>query len=768
MSCRELRVLQLLSNPKIGGTETFALGLGEVLRQRGVHSEIINVWTGGALVQEAKRRGLSATEIAGGWRLGPSVVRRLWAILRQKDFDIVCAYGLRVNLLVRLIHICGVRCRIVCCLRGLDTWRKWYHILVDRATQGAVAAFIGNSKVVCEVRRERERTPWGRLYCIPNGIDCAYYAPRKTRLNRAALGLPGGVLCTTVANFRRQKGHAFLLDVLAEDTACLRLAHYLWIGGDGPCKVDVQRRVSELVDRKQIAVHGVRGDIRDVVGASDVFILPSREEGMPRALMEAMALGVPVLATAVGGTSEVVRDGVDGFLVPYGDKATMAQRLRRLLGDADLRRRMGRNGRARILSAFDFSTIGSRYVSLFRKLAPARRNRNDGGSPRVGVVCAISASLDNLLLTQMEAMVRAGYEVFGISSDGPEVEKVRSRGVNVVPVEILRRIQPAHDFQVVRRLTALFRDLRLDIVHTHTPKAAFLAQIAAKLAGVPIRINTLHGLYFYGRPNGLGKWFYKRMEVQTCRMATHVLSQSQEDVDLLVREKLLRPEKIEWQGNGIDVCRFDPGRFSRTDRCAMRLELGIPDDAPVIGIIARMVEEKGLLDLFEAMAEVRRHRPDAWLVHIGFVDTSREGGLTPEAAGRYGIADQAVFCGQRDDVERLLQAMDVYCLPSYREGYPRSVLEANAMALPAVVTDIRGCREAVVDGHNGLLVPAREPRCLAAALLRVLGDEGLRRELGSNARKRAEDVFDERRVVKVVLEVYETQLDRARRAGLLR
>jgi glycosyltransferase involved in cell wall biosynthesis len=363
----------------------------------------------------------------------------------------------------------------------------------------------------------------------------------------------------------------------------------------------------------------------------------------------------------------------------------------------------------------------------------------------------------------MEGMLQAGYEVYGISSDGPECEKVRARGIRVVPVEILRRIHPVHDYRVVRELVGLFRKLRLDILHTHTPKAAFLGQVAARLAGIPIRINTVHGLYYHAFEKGLKRSLYRTLELQTCRIATHVLSQSEEDATALVKEARFPSRKVEWLGNGIDLARFDPDRFNPDQRRHIRRELGVPEGVPVVGIIARMVQEKGLLDLFAAVAKLRERIPDLWLVHVGFCDFSRSGGLGPEVAKEYGIYDQSVFCGQRNDVERILATMDVYCLPSYREGYPRSVLEANAMALPAVVTDIRGCREAVIDGFNGLLVPAKEPELLSKALARILENDELRASLAGNARRRAVEAFDEQRVVAKVLEVYERQLRRINR-----
>lgn len=388
-------------------------------------------------------------------------------------------------------------------------------------------------------------------------------------------------------------------------------------------------------------------------------------------------------------------------------------------------------------------------------VAVSRSVRNN---PRVGVVCAVDSSMRTLLQTQMEAIRDAGYQVVGICSDGPDVPVLREAGLHILPTPILRKISPRHDMATVLRLKRIFRRLKLDIVHTHTPKASFLAQIAAKMADVPIRVNTIHGLYFYGRPEGFGKRFYKKMEVKTCRMATHVLSQSQEDVDLLLNEGLLEAEKIEWLGNGIDLERFSRDRFEPGMRQRVREELSIPDNAFVVGIVARMVREKGFCELFEAFAELKRRVPEAYLVHMGFVDDIRKEQVTPELAEQYGIAAHCRFLGQRLDVPRIMMAMDLYCLPSYREGYPRSVMEANAMGVPAVVSDIRGCREAVIEGMNGLIVPPKDAEALARAMTAIALDREALETMSSGARKRAESTFDERRVFATILRTYESLL----------
>ena len=382
---------------------------------------------------------------------------------------------------------------------------------------------------------------------------------------------------------------------------------------------------------------------------------------------------------------------------------------------------------------------------------------------KVVIICAADVSVKVLLRPQITAMQRAGYNVTAVCSDGALVQELRDGGLRVETVDILRRISPWRDIKALFRLVRLFKRLEVDIVHTHTPKAAFLGQIAAKLAGAAIRINTLHGFYYFAFRGGLKRWLFKKLELFACRLATYVLSQSREDVDTAIENKLIAPEKIEWLGNGINLDIFNPDILPAGTCQNVRNEINIPQDAFVVGILARMVKEKGFEELFEAFANFRQNAPNAYLMHIGYIDRSRNEEVTPETADNFGIGPFCRFIGQRNDVPRLMAAMDIYCLPSYREGYPRSVMEANAMGLPAVVTDIRGNREAVIDGVNGLVVPVRDSGKLASAMKRLYQDKDLRDKLAAGAAKRAKEAFDERRVFQIVLNTYANQLEQLNR-----
>ncbi len=428
-----MKVLQLLSNPTTGGTETFVVSVSAVLREMGFDVRIANLWPGAQTAALAAEAGIPYGELPGGGRhIRPGGIVALARLLRTERFDIACAYGLRSHLALRLAW---PACRgpiMVNGVRGIDAWRRWYHVWPDRLTQGQVACFIGNSRSVCQVRHQREGTPRGRLAYIPNGIDTARFSRQAGPWpGRAQLGLPAGPLCLTVANFRPEKGHGFFLEVLRSSPQLRERAHWLWIGGVDWLRV--QRQVERLGWQGRILVREEIKDVRPLYAAADVFVLLSSEEGMPRALMEAMAMGVPCLATAVGGTAEVIRDGQDGLLVEYGDAGGVARRLGGLLDDEGLRRRLGRNAAERIETAFSLRRVAEEHAELFSRLV-ARRGRPVGGGgaqkprARVAVVAAVPESMRALLWPQIKAMQSAGYEVHGVCSGGDvgEVERLRT------------------------------------------------------------------------------------------------------------------------------------------------------------------------------------------------------------------------------------------------------------------------------------------------------------------------------------------------------
>jgi glycosyltransferase involved in cell wall biosynthesis/ribosomal protein S18 acetylase RimI-like enzyme len=349
--------------------------------------------------------------------------------------------------------------------------------------------------------------------------------------------------------------------------------------------------------------------------------------------------------------------------------------------------------------------------------------------PRVAHITTVDLTARFLLLPQLRRLRDQGFDVTSVSAPGPWTAALEAEGI---------------------RLVRILRRERFDLVHTHNPKPGVLGRVAARMAGVPAVMNTVHGLYATPEDRLGKRWTVLGLERFAARFSDLELYQSEEDLAWARRIGLVRGSKAVLLGNGTDLSRFDPAAVSVERLEELRRELGIPEGALVVGTVGRLVAEKGYRELFAAARRVRAALPEARFLVIGSPDHDKADAITEHEIERAGR--DVVFAGWREEVRDLYAVMDLFVLPSWREGLPRSAIEAAAMGRPMVLTDIRGCREVVQDGVEGLLVPSRAPARLAEAIRSLLEDAPARERMGAAARRRAEERFDERRVAQIVID----------------
>ena len=383
----------------------------------------------------------------------------------------------------------------------------------------------------------------------------------------------------------------------------------------------------------------------------------------------------------------------------------------------------------------------------------------NSASPVLVHVTTTDISLELLLGPQLEAFRDAGYDVVGVSAPGPYVEPLVRRGIRHLPLAHATRTRaPLEDLRATAELVALFRRLRPTIVHTHNPKPGVYGRLAARLAHVPVVVNTVHGLYAQPSDPAPKRAFVYALERVAAVWSDVNLVQNPEDLELLRRLRIPADELV-LLGNGIDLGRFDAGRVTNAEKRRAREELGArgPDDV-VVGFVGRLVREKGYREVFEAARLLRARFPQVRVAVVGGDDAEKADALAPVDLAHAREAGVQLL-GPRDDIVRLYGGMDVYGLASHREGFPRSAMEAAAMGVPIVVTDIRGCREVVDHGVTGFLVPDRNPRALADAIVTLAADAGARRRMGDAARVKALRDFDQQRCIDITLGVYRRLLD---------
>jgi glycosyltransferase involved in cell wall biosynthesis len=375
--------------------------------------------------------------------------------------------------------------------------------------------------------------------------------------------------------------------------------------------------------------------------------------------------------------------------------------------------------------------------------------------PLVIHVATTDMTLELLLGPQLSALMQAGYRVAGASAPGPFSSALDARGIEHIPLRhATRSMALSEDARALRELIDLFRHRRPAIVHTHNPKPGIYGRIAARVARTPGIVNTVHGLYALPEDPLAKRAAVYGLE-RTAAAFSHVeLVQNEEDLTVLRRLRV-PDDRLVLLGNGIDLQRFDPSRFTPEDTAGARRELGTGRAGEVVvGTVGRLVVEKGYRELFAA---ARTLSDSVRVAVIGFDEPDKSDALTVEEINE-AEAVGVRFLGGRDDVDRLYTGMDIFVLASHREGFPRSAMEAAAMGLPIVATDIRGCRQVVEHDVTGLLVPPGDHVALGSAIARIAGDHGLRARMSIAARDRACRLFDQQRCIDTTLRVYERLL----------
>lgn len=373
-------------------------------------------------------------------------------------------------------------------------------------------------------------------------------------------------------------------------------------------------------------------------------------------------------------------------------------------------------------------------------------------------ICAVGFTVKNLLKPQIDYFLNQGLSVEIACSGGAEVQELQQQGYIIHPISIDRKIAPLSNLKSLIELNQIIRQGKYDLVHVHTPIASVLGRIAAKLAGIQKIVYTAHGFYFHDNMPINQYRFYHNVERASGWLTDLILTQSQEDLVTAEKTGLCRKDKLRYLGNGVDVEKFNVSKLIPEQQQKLRQELQLPKTAsPLIAMTGRITEEKGYRELVKALGKVKAKAPNLHLMVIGGQLSSERDAFQfqlGQLIKQQNLEQNITFTGFRSDIPELLGLADVFTLPSYREGLPRSILEAMAMELPVVATDIRGCREAVIDRETGLIVPPQNSSELAEALAQLLANTELRTSLGKAGRQRVEAEYDENLVFKRLAQYY--------------
>ena len=377
-------------------------------------------------------------------------------------------------------------------------------------------------------------------------------------------------------------------------------------------------------------------------------------------------------------------------------------------------------------------------------------------------ITTVPISFKVLLKGQLRFMASNGFDVKGVSSEGEELKEVRENEEIVMEaINMSRKITPFQDLKSLWKMWDFLRKEKPQIVHTHTPKAGIIGMLAARLAGVPHRLHTVAGLPLM-EATGIKRKILNFVEKLTYSSATRVYPNSKGLYDFILQNNFTQSNKLKiianGSSNGINTTFFSLAQVSEIERVTLREKLNIQPDDFVFVFVGRIVSDKGINELIKAFSELQTAENNELtgikLLLVGGLESDLDP-LNPETLAEINQNKDIISAGFQQDVRPFFAISDALIFPSYREGFPNVVMQAGAMGLPSIVSDINGCNEIIIEGENGLIIPSKNVEKLKEKMLTLARDKNLYIKLKENSRRMIENRYEQSVVWKALLEEYE-------------
>lgn len=735
-----LHVVHIISGLGHGGAETVLHRLATAPTQRDRHT-VISMGEDGVFGPQLQAAGITVHALhmktPGGAAKG---LLRLYRLLRQLQPDVVQTWMYHADLVGGMVaRLAGIKA-VAWGIRnsGADLHRSSRSARAIAWVCARLSGVIPALVISCAENAARRHQEWGyradRMLVISNGYDLSCWQPdAAARADvRAQWGFPDDVVVVgSVARWNPLKDHANLLAAFAESAGrnpslrCVLIGH-----GMDEANAELMALMARLGLDSKIKLLGRRDDVPRLMNGLDIHVLSSRAEGFPNVVAEAMATGVACVVTDVGDAARMV--GESGWVVPPQDAHRLSVAIDQaaaLIGSAHMAQRL-REGRARVAELFSIEAMVQNYQVAWRRLALDYSR----GRRLLFVVNNPAFFLSHRLPLALSAMA-AGFDIHVATMDGPSVPRIVAHGLTHHIIPMTR--SGKHPLQEVRSIYAiwrLFRRLRPALVHAVTIKPVLYGGIAARLAGVPAYIAAVSGLGFvFSRPDrrmDILRWAATGLyKLALGHPNSRVIFQNHNDRDVLHQAHVVRLDQtVLIRGSGVDLSEF-PAHPE-------------PQGKPVAIMVARLLVDKGVREFVQAAKLSAGHPSGLRWVLVGSPDPGNPASIDDEEYALW-RSDAAVEClGERNDIAELLAQSHIVVLPSYREGLPKSLVEAAACGRAVVTTDVPGCRDAIEPGVSGLLVPPKNVPALAHAVLRLADNPAMRVQMGEAGRRLAEQAFD--------------------------
>jgi len=375
--------------------------------------------------------------------------------------------------------------------------------------------------------------------------------------------------------------------------------------------------------------------------------------------------------------------------------------------------------------------------------------------PKIIRASTIARSMDSFLSGQL-SFLNNHFEIIAVSGEDEHLANIREREkIGTFSVPMQRQISPLKDFVAFIKLYRLFKREKPKIVHSFTPKAGLLCMCAAYFAKVPVRIHTFTGLIFPSK-TGVMHFILSNLDRLLCAMATNIYPEGKGVKQELINHKITKKHlKVLANGSikGIDIEYFNPDNFNELNNKNLRRELNIKEKDFVFVFIGRLVGDKGINELIAAFKKLLHEHAEVKLLLVGSFENYLDP-LKPEAVRMIQEYPDIISLDYQEDVRPFYAIADALVFPSYREGFPNVVLEAGAMGLPCIVTDISGCNEIILNNENGIIIPIKDISSLLEAMKKFVLDKRYLQKLKANARSMVIKKFNKHLVWDAILKEY--------------
>ena len=749
-----LQVVHIISGLGQGGAETVLYRLVTAPDQSVQHS-VISMGDEGVFGPRLREAGIPVHTLNMKSPIG--LLQGLWrmfGLLKKSRPDVVQTWMYHADLIGGVVaRLAGIRA--VCWgIRnsGADLHKSSWSARAMSWLCARTSAWVPETIVSCAESAASRHQAWGyradRMQVIPNGYDLSRWQPdaQARQQARAQWGVADDTpVIGSVARWNPLKDHANLIAALALSLRQYPAMRCVLIGhGMEASNTELWALLEQHGVEDQVILMGRRDDVPQLMNGLDIHVLSSLAEGFPNVVAEAMASGVACVVTDVGDAAMMVAD--PSVVVPPQSPQALSRAINNVvtqLGTPDHAGRIQR-ARERVGQLFSLDAMVNHYQQVW---CDAAEGGKPAGCRRLLFVVNNPAFFLSHRLPLAIAAKAAGFDVHVATMDGPSVPDVVAHGLthHVIPMSRSGK-NPVQELRSIYALWRLFRQLRPDVVHAATIKPVLYGGIAARLAGVPGYLAAISGLGFiFMRPDD--RFDLSRMAATFLyRLAlghknSRVIFQNGNDRDVLSKAGVVRPGQVVMiRGSGVDLGAFN----------------AVPEPAapPVAIMAARLLSDKGVNEFVQAARLTANDRSGLRWQLVGSPDPGNPASITPEQVVQWQQEGIVECLGERNDVAQLYQQAHIVVLPSYREGLPKSLVEAAACGRAVVTTDVPGCRDAITPGVTGLLVPVRDAQALAEAVVSLAHDDKRRHDMGQAGRELAEREFDIRLIAQKHVQLY--------------